>query len=65
MKRIIEILDQHANHKNLGIASDDAPLITKIPNDLANVLERFENLDIEFCGTGLCDKGNTQGHVKG
>jgi hypothetical protein len=52
LKRIIEILDQYAHHRSLSNANDDAPLIAKTRNDLASVLERFENLDREFCSAG-------------
>lgn len=50
MERIRDILDQHAKNKDLGISSDDAPLITKTLSEQVDALERIQNLEREFWG---------------
>jgi hypothetical protein len=50
MDRIRDILDRHAKHKDCGVSSDDAPLITKTLKEQTDVLERIKKLEKEFWG---------------
>ena len=55
MQRVGEILYQHALNKEMGLSSDNGPLIQKTYKDLLEVLERIRKLEKDFWGKVLAD----------